>query len=84
MIVEPPWILPVAKTLIPESTLIPNAVSKLLTEANPCPVGQTAHIRWAITGASLGSLLFIMSSKPLKSCPEHAASVITPEVLVTT
>jgi hypothetical protein len=32
----------------PSSTVMPNAVSKLLTEANPCAVGQTPHILWAI------------------------------------
>ena len=57
---------------------MPNAVSKLLTEANPCAVGQTAHILWAMTGASLGSLLFMISSKPLKRLPVHLASVTTP------
>ena len=60
-------LLVAAVIFVPGSTVYPIAVSKLLTEANPCAVGQTAHIRWAMTGASLGSLLFMMSSKPLNS-----------------
>jgi hypothetical protein len=73
---------PFAVSFVPGSKVYPIAVSKLLTEANPCAVGQTAHIRWAITGASLGSLLFMMSSKPLKSCPVHSALVTLPAVSV--
>ena len=67
--------------MFPDHTVMPNAVSKLLTEANPCAVGQTAHIRWTMTGASLGSLLFMISSKPLKRLPVHLASVTTPAVI---
>jgi hypothetical protein len=83
IVVEYPVISPVPKALIPGSVVIPNAVSKLLTEANPCAVGQTPHIRWVIIGASLGSLLFMMSSKPLKRLPVHSALVTTPPASVT-
>ncbi len=69
-------ISPFLHVLVPGSTVMPNAVSKLLTEANPCAVGQTPHIRCVICGASLGSLLFMISSKPLNRLPVHFASVI--------
>jgi len=41
--VEKPAISPFASD-VPGSREMPNAVSKLLTEANPWAVGQTAHI----------------------------------------